>query len=109
MESGPIKQFPARIQVTAAYFDFTRGAAPERGTTEAVDPQVSISWSHDGGGIWSNPLVRSLGATGKFAERVTVRRLGLTTDHGIRFRLSTSAPVYLTFRGGRAEAAQRAA
>lgn len=109
MESGGLKQFPSRIQVAAAYFDFTRGAAPERGASVAVNPQVSISWSHDGGGVWSNPLVRSLGATGKFAERVTVRRLGLTTDHGIRFRIQTSAPVYLTFRGGRAEAAARAA
>jgi hypothetical protein len=105
LESGPVKNFPNRGRCLAAYFDFTTGTAPLTGNPDAVTPQVSISTSLDGGGNWSNPILRrSLGAQGDFSRPVTANRIGgIFTQAGIRFRVDTSSPVYSTCRGGRAD------
>jgi hypothetical protein len=105
MESGPIKQYPNRIRCTAVYFDFTTGQGAIGGTPDAIDPSVSISTSLDGGGTWSTPVIRrTLGRQGEFNRMIRVNRAGgISTQHGIRFRIDESSPVYATFRGGRAD------
>ena len=47
-------------------------------TTTAVDPQVMLRWSDDGGHTWSNNHWRSMGKTGAYGTRVLWRRLGMT-------------------------------
>lgn len=108
IESGPVKDFPSRVYVASAMFDWTTGAAPISGTEDETNPTVSVSWSRDGGGVWSNQVsARSLGAQGELSQSVRVNRIGISTHHGMRFRLQTSSPVYKTLRGGRCEAVAR--
>lgn len=109
LESGPVKNFPSRVFVSSAAFDFTTGAAPLVGTEDETNPTVSVSWSRDGGGTWSNAVAaRSLGTQGQLSQEIRVNRIGISTQHGMRFRVQTSSPVYRTLRGGRCEAAERA-
>jgi len=72
------------------------------------EPQVMISWSHDAGYSWANPVQRSLKPQGKPYGRVQVNRLGLSTHHGFRARFRVSDPVYTSFAGARCDATQRA-
>ena len=44
----------------------------------AIDPQVMLRWSDDGGHTWSNSHWRSMGLTGQYGRRVIWRRLGMT-------------------------------
>ena len=44
----------------------------------AIDPQVMLRWSDDGGHNWSNSHWRSMGKTGAYGTRVLWRRLGMT-------------------------------
>ena len=44
----------------------------------AIDPQVMLRWSDDGGHTWSNEHWRSMGLTGQWGRRVIWRRLGMT-------------------------------
>jgi hypothetical protein len=44
----------------------------------AIDPQVMLRWSDDGGHTWSNSHWRSMGKTGTYGTRVLWRRLGMT-------------------------------
>lgn len=101
LESGPTKEFPARLQVTSAFFDWTVGQGELIGPEDVTDPHVLISWSDDGGGSWSNPLMRQLGGQGDYRRQVRINRCGLTSHHGRRWRLVSSSPVYRTLRGGR--------
>ena len=44
----------------------------------AIDPQVMLRWSDDGGHTWSNEHWRSMGLTGQWGRRVIWHRLGMT-------------------------------
>lgn len=110
LESGPIKQFPGRVYIQNAFFDFTTGQGSILGSDDEVNPSVSVQWSKDGGASWTNEINRrSLGSLGQHKKSIRVNRIGLSEDDGMRFRLTTSSPVYRTFRGGRATADARSA
>jgi hypothetical protein len=47
-------------------------------TAIAIDPQVMLRWSDDGGHTWSNEHWKSMGLTGEWGRRVIWRRLGMT-------------------------------
>lgn len=102
MDAGAVKQFPSRIQVPGAAFDFVLGQAAILG-----DPQVMLSWSHDGGATWANPVTRPIGKQGRERGRVSINRCGLTTPAGIRWRFRVSDPAYSSFAGSRMDAADR--
>lgn len=104
VESVPLMGFPNRVQVPAAHFRFAVG----QGVAAGIDPiekspRVKISWSHDGSGNWSNPLERSLGGEGRYDTTVSVYRCGLSTRHGVQFRLDVSDPVYFSLLDGAIE------
>lgn len=86
VESSPMKEYPARIAVPSLFGDFT----------EADNVDVAVSWSHDGGKTWANPLTRSLD---DFSGTARVNRLGLTTHHGLRVRFSSSSGGDFSFMG----------
>jgi len=110
IESGPVKEFPARVQISAAFFDWSTGAAPLVGSDDAINPSVEISWSFDGGATWVGSQIRaSLGTQGEYSRQIRVNRIGLSTHHGTRFRLVTTSPIYKTFAGGTCLAASRGA
>ena len=111
IESAPIKDFPRRIVCHSAYFDFTNGQGVVTGlTSEIVSPTVAIEYSHDGGATWVQHSSNvKIGAAGEYSRTIRLNRFGMATHHGMRFRLTISAPVHRQFRGGRCEIEARAA
>lgn len=87
VESSPLKEYPVRVAIPSAFGDFTR----------ADGVAVEVSWSHDGGRTWANPLTRSL----EDADRhpIRVNRLGLSSHHGLRLRYSSSSVADFSFMG----------
>jgi len=87
LESGPAKEFPVRIAIPAGFFDFTRAAGVS----------VQIAYSHDGGQSWSSPVTRALDDADRYAVRMN--RMGLSTQHGMRVRLTSSSTADFSFMG----------
>lgn len=90
--------FPSRIGIPRADFDFTAGTGVSSG--EAPNPVASISWSDDGGGSFGNPLLREIGAEGEYGQRCTVLRTGMAGPKGRVWRVDVSDPVHIGFMGG---------
>lgn len=68
--------------------------------SSAVDPQVMLRWSDDGGHTWSNEHWRSMGRIGETGRRVIWRRLGMTTKLRDRvYEISGSDPVKIAIVG----------
>ena len=66
----------------------------------AVNPEVAISRSLDGGNF-GNPLLRSFGPQGRAKRaRASVKNMGLSGPMGDRWRLDVTDPVYVGFMGG---------
>lgn len=104
MRSGPTKQFPSRIRCDAFFADWTTGQGLITGSDDEVNPKVSVRWSRDGGATWSNAISPlALGGQGQFSKQIRVNCNCSSTQHGLRFELMTSSPVYRTFRGARAD------
>jgi hypothetical protein len=96
LESAPVIDFPNRIRVARADFDFTLGV----GTFAIPTPTVAISWSDDGGVRWGVPLLRSLGPQGVSKKiRVSIKHAGLTGAQGRRWRIDFSDPINAPFMG----------
>ncbi len=63
------------------------------GNLEDEDPQVSLSWSSDGGHSWSNPQAVSLGQAGQTKKRAIWRRLGLARDRVFQISTTGKGPI----------------
>jgi hypothetical protein len=101
MESAPVKEFPNRIRVPRADFDFTVGVGDVTGTDPIeTDPTVMISWSDDGGRTWSDPRNKQLGEQAEWGHRVTVFLTGVSGPMGRRWRVAVSDPVHFGLLGG---------
>lgn len=99
LESAALKDFPVSVRVPALFFDFETGLGREGAAgREGTDPAVQLSWSHDGGATWANPLVRSLGRQGERSALVQLRNTGRSTHRGIMVRWETTDPVDIIFR-----------
>jgi hypothetical protein len=96
LESGEVNNFPNRMRVVRADFDFATGVGDAAGTTpDVTDPVVEVSYSDDGGSTWSLPQQCALGQQGKFNTRITLTRQGQSGPRGRRWRLDVSDPVYV--------------
>jgi len=103
LAEGVLKDFPARMRVPALHFDFTTGQGREAGLDPIeTNPIVALSWSHDGGASWANPLFRKLGRQGDFGRQVRIDNIGRSTPHGTRVRWEVSDPINFQFRGASA-------
>ncbi|HEX7952934.1 MAG TPA: hypothetical protein VF523_07700, partial [Burkholderiales bacterium] len=101
LESGDNANFPYRVVIGDAYFDFTAALGVASGADPIeTDPKVMISWSLDGGYTWGSEITRSLGQQGQGGRLVGVSTVGMTKAKGVRFRLRISDPVPVTFKGG---------
>lgn len=96
VETGPVKDFAARVAALSSYADFT----------EADGATVNVSWSHDGGKTWAVPLARSLSQADRFP--ISVNRHGLSTQHGMRLRYSSASTADFSFMGVNATVQGRA-
>lgn len=92
-ESGPTKDVPASARMPAIYLDFTVGF----NVAGVPDPSVFLSWSHDGGATWSNPLERHVGGLGEFRTLVTLRGTGRSSHQGMRLRWECADPIPIVF------------
>jgi hypothetical protein len=101
MESGAVKDFPNRVRVPRADFDFVTGVGVATGTDPTqTDPTVLIEWSDDGGQTWKGPWWRKLGRQDATQQRVTVLNTGLTGPMGRKWRWTVSDEVHVGFLGG---------
>jgi len=96
VESAPLKEFPANVRIPTLDIDMTVGLG-ETGTPSPwqTDPVVMVSWSHDGGANWGNPVARRMGMEGRYATKVTVNNLGRSTTQGVMIRLEVVDPVWV--------------
>ena len=62
------------------------------------DPQVSLSWSDDKGVSYGNPVMQSMGQTGKFLTTISWNRLGQARDR--IYKLSWAANCKTALNGG---------
>lgn len=109
IESGPVKDFPNRVRVARADFDFVVGVGDAQGVDPiGTDPQVLVSWSDDGGYSWTTPWWRDLGAQAESQQRVTVINTGMSGPMGRRWRLLVSDPVWFGLMAGDQSAEVRA-
>jgi hypothetical protein len=92
VQTPPLQAFPGRIEMSELWLDAVPGVGLATGAAEDVNPQISMSWSHDGQ-TWSNELWRSLGAQGQTGTRVRWNRLGTQSSHGRTYKFSSSARV----------------
>lgn len=104
--SLPSAAFPARVAYPRADFDLVVGVGLAAGEDPIeTEPVVALSWSDDGGGKWSTPLLRSLGGEGERRTRISLTRTGLSGPAGRMWRATISDPVYAGLISG-AQAAQ---
>lgn len=102
LESGPVMKFPTGARVGRADFYFDTGVGVATGTDPIqTQPQAEISWSDDGGFVWSYPLMRSLGRQSVSEALISlVACTGRSSWQGRRWRLDVSDPVYVGFLFG---------
>lgn len=75
--------------------DCQTGVGIQVGNTYDKDPQMALSWSDDGGNVWSNQHLASMGAIGRYNTRVIWRRLGRSRFRIFRLDITANIPVYL--------------
>ncbi len=91
VDSPPMHMFPNGGIVDAVHFDLATGYGTLSG--QGSDPKLMLQTSIDGGNSFGNYRELELGVTGRYATRVTARRLGRFGPKGIVFRLRISDPV----------------
>jgi hypothetical protein len=108
--SAPVEEFPARVRVASAWFDFAVGVGQASGTDPiATDPTVEISWSDDGGQTFSTPRQRKLGRQSLGLTRIRVNQCGQSGSQGRIWKITMSDPVHFGLMGGKMSAELRAA
>lgn len=110
VQSAPGAIFPARIHHPRADFDFVVGVGLAAGADPMqTAPRVSLSWSDDGGGTWSTPLLRDLGGEGRRQQRVSLFRTGVAGPTGRQWKVVVSDEVYVGLIAGAMAAQPRQA
>lgn len=99
--SATMSGFPSRASLSRLDLDIMSGV----GTSPGADPietapQVAISWSHDGGVTFGNPVLREIGRQGKYKQGVRVNRLGTASAKGVQIRIDYSDPRPFSLFGG---------
>lgn len=89
--SPPMHTFPNGGIIDALHLDLATGYGTLSGT--GSNPKVMVEVSTDGGNVFTQYRELSLGIAGKYASRVTARRLGRFGPKGAVFRISISDPV----------------
>lgn len=92
------------VDANTAIFRFAVGVGSATGIDPIqIRPVVEISWSDDGGNVWSEPLLRSLGQQGEYNTRIELHRCawqkGKTSRQGRKWRWRVSDPVPVIFLG----------
>lgn len=76
--------FPVRSTMGPLVADFEVGQGLTLG--QGVDPQIMMAYSDDGGNTWSPERWKTLGAIGRYSERVQWNRMGQFQERVFKFR-----------------------
>jgi hypothetical protein len=99
VRSTQAHRFPKRMKIKDVAFDFEPGVGIDAGTDQQADPQVSISWSDDGGRTFGQAVLRRLGSEGEIVT-AKITNAGLCGTRGRQWRLQISDPVPVALHGG---------
>lgn len=91
VDSPPLHVFPNGGIIDAFHMDLATGYGTLSG--QGANPKIMLQISKDGGNTFGQYRELELGVTGKYATRVTARKLGKFGPKGIVFRLRISDPV----------------
>jgi hypothetical protein len=106
--SQPMSGFPNRVSIPRADFDFIVGQGLVAGEEPIeTDPVVLISWSDDGGVTFGTPLMRKLGGVGRFGNRISINRCGVTGPYGRVWKADIADPVYVSLGSGQMDVIPR--
>lgn len=96
--SLPMANFPNKTAFPRVDFNFIAGVGKSSGS--AIDPQVMISWSDDGGATFKMPIQRPLGKIGEKWMPVSVLRSGQASRYGRVWKLQVSDDCYVGLLSG---------
>lgn len=88
----PVFLQDSRMVFDKLYLDVT--TAPSRDLK--ANPKIMLSWSDDGGNLWSSEHWRDFGKTGDYRKRVIWRNLGQTRERVFKIRVTDSVKVELS-------------
>jgi hypothetical protein len=101
VETGPIGNFPYPLRVDRVELYLTKGVGNAEGDDpEQTDPDIEVSLSKDGGGIWGIPRTVKLGRQAVRSGRVAVNNLGVAHPQGVRLRFDIPGAVPFGLMGG---------
>jgi hypothetical protein len=89
----PDHAYPNEIEYNALYVDTIPGTGLNVSAPELSDPQISVRWSWDGGENFGPRLYRSTGKVGEKRKRVTINRLGTSSEDGMVLELEWASSV----------------
>jgi len=90
--------FPMELTSRRITFNYDPGGIDrvfidmETGMDSAINPQITLRVSRDGGHSWGNEMPQSLGETGQYFKRAEWRQLG-TSENGFVLRFRITDPV----------------
>lgn len=106
IESQRQAGFPFRTAISRADFVLAVGVGVETGPSPTVTaPTAMVSWTDEGGNIWTIPRHVPIGRQGQYRNTAQVNRCGMASRYGRRWRVSVSDPVDFYFVGGMMHAA----
>ena len=93
--------FPSRAAMSRLDLDILAGVGVASGADPIeTDPQVSVSWSIDGGVSFGSPITRPIGMQGEYRRGVRINRLGTASAKGLQIKIDISDPAPFSFFGG---------
>lgn len=88
----PIFLQDSRLIIDKLYLDINTSPT----TDLKAKPQIMLSWSDDGGNLWSSEHWREFGKTGDYRKRVIWRNLGQTRERIFKLKVTDSVKVELS-------------
>jgi hypothetical protein len=99
--SATMSGFPARAAMPRLDLDIMAGVGVSTGDDPTeTGPQISVSWSRDGGVTFGSPVLRELGAQGDYTNQIRVNRLGTASAKGVQIAVEGSDPVLVSVFSG---------
>lgn len=93
IETSPLNAFPDGYICDAFHLDAQSGVGLVSGANHAVDPEVLITVSRDGGMTYGAEYRQKAGRVGVYSSQMRFNRLGSTNGAGMAFRISLPEPV----------------
>lgn len=108
LESGPVQDFPNRMQISRIDIDVVTGVGIATGDDpEQTNPDIELSVSRNSGVDWDIPRLLKLGRQAIAEQRVYDTRFGLSGPQGPRVRVDIASAVDMGVMAATMDAASR--